>query len=959
MPENTQQRVVDIFEAALREEPARRPEFLAKACGSNHELWDELSSLVAEYEQREDTVDPALGWAGSSTTPLDSAPGGTRPANLVGRYEAGRELGRGGMGIVYEAYDPVLKRRVALKTIRMDGYGTLAEQGWLRARLLREARTAASLEHLNIVRIYDSGIDGDLAYIAMELIEGPTLERRMTAAPLPFADTLDILRQAAAALDYSHAAGVIHRDVKPANIMLHRGTAVKIADFSIAKVLSNKQSTWTTLGAGTPSYMSPEQIRGQQVDGRSDQFSLAVVAFEALTSIKPFLAESDFELMKRIVDGEPASACREAPHLPASLDGIFQRAFTKNSEDRYPTCTEFVCALEEALNDAPASGEPAPPTNPHVSGAWPTPSLKRWGVVAATLLLLAWPVGKVVFSKKAPKSAAATTTVALPPLDARHIIFGQDFDRLGLRTEAYLDNRPGNPNRAAGSFISRNMPSQVRGIADVTAIGGGWGNSLAVKNDGTLWAWGWENFGEGHPLIKHPAPIQLRAGRPVSFRTAAGGAGHSLALADDGTVWAWGSNELAQLGDGTTVSQRVPVQVSGLADVVGIASDRQYSLALKHDGTVWMWGGDNLTKTILHRVPVQVPGLEDMTAISAGVGFFLALKKDGSVWAWGSNHDGCLGDGTDKDRPTPERVSGLSGVKAVAAGPHHAAALKNDGTVWTWGQNAYGELGDGSLTDHWWPAQVTGLDHVVAIAAGAQHTFALRSDGTVWAWGQNSYGVLGDGTWQDRSTPKPVRGLSGVAAIASGGQHVLARKNDGTLWTWGWNDYGQLGGQSVRELESSGTSVKTVNYARSSGPTYALADNGQPWILFDRTARRILLQPGNFATSQWGAALGYDVATDGHYAIGGAFQRANNSPGAGDGVDVAIFVDDDDAHPLWTKHIGSFDNARQPFSVVAQLRRGQVIRFVVFSGPQGKDGSSDETSLEAAIDRQEGEDQRH
>jgi alpha-tubulin suppressor-like RCC1 family protein/serine/threonine protein kinase len=951
MAEITQQRVVELFEAALREEPARRPEFLAEACGSSHELWDELSSLVAEYERRDETVDPPLAWAGGVSATQDSTPGEAQPANLVGRYEAGREIGRGGMGIVYEAYDPVLGRRVALKTIRMDGYGTRSEQGWLRARLLREARTAASLEHSNIVHIYDSGIHGDLAYIAMELVEGPTLERRMAAAPLPSADALNILRQAAAALDYSHAAGVVHRDVKPANIILHRGTAVKIADFSIAKVLSSKQSTWTTLGAGTPSYMSPEQIRGQQVDGRSDQFSLAVVAFELLTGGKPFAADSDFELMKRIAEGDPASVCRVAPHLPASLDGTFQRAFAKDSEDRYATCTEFVCALEEALNAAPASGESAPQTNTQVSGARLASRFAwHWAAAAVVLLVLAWPVGKLVFSKKAPKPSVATAS-ASAPLDARHIVLSQNFEQLVLRTEAYLDHRPGNPNRAAGSFTSRNVPSQVRGIAEVTAIAGGWGNSLAVKSDGTLWDWGWEFLRERRPIIKHSAPIQLKVGQSAPFRSVAGGGEHSLALADDGTVWAWGNNDFAQLGDGTTTSHRAPVRVGGLADVVGIAAGNLYSLALKRDGTVWIWGGDGLAGTILHKVPVEVPALEDVASISTGVGFYIALKKDGSVWAWGSNRDGCLGDGTNKDRATPERVSGLSGVKAVAAGAHHAAALKSDGTVWTWGQNAYGELGDGSLTDHWYPVQVTGLDHVSAIAAGAQHTFALRNDGTVWAWGENSYGVLGDGTWQDRSTPKPVRGLSGVDAIASGGQHGIARKNDGTLWTWGWNEYGQLGGQSVRELGSSGITVKTVNYARSSGPTYALADNGLPWILFDRTARRILLQPGNFATSQWGAALGYDVRTDGQYAIRGAFQRANNSPGAGDGVDVAIFVNDDDAHPLWTRHIGSFDNARTPFSVVAQLRRGQVLRFVVFSGPQGKDGNSDETSLEAAIDQ--------
>ena len=199
-----------------------------------------------------------------------------------------------------------------------------------------------------------------------------------------------------------------------------------------------------------------------------------------------------------------------------------------------------------------------------------------------------------------------------------------------------------------------------------------------------------------------------------------------------------------------------------------------------------------------------------------------------------------------------------------------------------------------------------------------------------------------------------MRGLSSVVAIADGGQHGLARKSDGWLWTWGWNEYGQLGRPALQELENAGTTSATVNYIRVFGPKYALAGDGFPWIQIDRATHRILLQPGDFGTSQWGASLGFDVAADGRYAISGAFQRANRDPGAGDGVDVAIFLDSDDNHPLWAKHIAPTDLVRELFSVVADLRKGLVVRFVVFSGPQGKNGNSDETALEARIDRQPG-----
>jgi hypothetical protein len=329
----------------------------------------------------------------------------------------------------------------------------------------------------------------------------------------------------------------------------------------------------------------------------------------------------------------------------------------------------------------------------------------------------------------------------------------------------------------------------------------------------------------------------------------------------------------------------------------------------------------------------------------------LALRGDGGVWAWGKNANGQVGDGTTTDRLTPVQVRGLSGAVAVMAGVHHSVALRRDGSVWAWGANSYGELGDGTTTDRLTPVPLRGLSDVVSIAAGAQHSYALKRDGSVWAWGQNIYGALGDGTWTQRLAPVPVSGLSGVVAIAAGGQHGLALKNDGSLWTWGWNDYGQLGKESIRTLESAGPMTMTHGAIRSSGAAYRMADNGFPWIQYDQGAHELLLHPGNFGTSQWAAALGFNVSADGQYAISGAFQRAYTDPVAGDGVDAAVILDTDAAHPLWAEHIAPRDAAKKPFSIKKALFRGQVVRFVVFSGPEGKDGTFDETFLEAAIDR--------
>lgn len=248
------------------------------------------------------------------------------------------------------------------------------------------------------------------------------------------------------------------------------------------------------------------------------------------------------------------------------------------------------------------------------------------------------------------------------------------------------------------------------------------------------------------------------------------------------------------------------------------------------------------------------------------------------------------------------------------------------------------------------PVPVTGLSGVVAIAAGAQHSFALKSDGTLWAWGQNDYGVLGDRTTTDHRTPVQVTELSDVTAIAAGGQHGLARKRDGSLWTWGWNDYGQLGREPIRELGGAGWMNMTHGSAKSSGTTFTMANSGFPWVQFDKGARKVFLHPGKGGTSNWGAAVGFNVGADGTYTITGAFQRAYSVLGAGDGVDLAIILDSDVARPLWASHIDPRDASAAPFSVRKWLLRGQVVRFVVFSGPEGKDGMFDDTSLEVVID---------
>jgi serine/threonine-protein kinase len=273
----------------------------------------------------------------------------------IGRYQVQGEVGRGAMGIVYRAHDPLIGRTVAIKTIQLKELAGEAERGRLRERLRREAQSAGILSHPNIVTIYDIQEQGDTAYIFMEFVEGPTLDRLLEKGELPGqAKLVNVFKQIASALDYAHSKGIVHRDIKPANIMLHDLRIAKVTDFGVARINTHPSSgTITGSVLGTPNYMSPEQIQGQSVDGRTDQFAFAVTVYELLTGEKPYAGESLATVIYKIVN-QPA----QAPHhinatLPAELARVFDRAMHKNRDHRYPSCTEFVEDLERVLELKP------------------------------------------------------------------------------------------------------------------------------------------------------------------------------------------------------------------------------------------------------------------------------------------------------------------------------------------------------------------------------------------------------------------------------------------------------------------------------------------------------------------------------------------------------------------------------------------------------------------------------
>jgi alpha-tubulin suppressor-like RCC1 family protein len=264
------------------------------------------------------------------------------------------------------------------------------------------------------------------------------------------------------------------------------------------------------------------------------------------------------------------------------------------------------------------------------------------------------------------------------------------------------------------------------------------------------------------------------------------GAYHSLAVQRDGTVWAWGWNAFGQLGDGTTTDRHAPVQVARIAGVTAIAAGGFHSVALVTLGvltpTVWAWGwnglgqlGDGTTTDRLVPVPVATPPGGGIGAIAAGTYHSMMLFVDGSIGAWGWNAYGQLGDGTTVDRHVPTLIRSASGFVAVSGGGLHSLGVKPDGSVWAWGWNGVGQVGDGTTVDRHVPTQVPGVPPVVRVSAGIFHSVGVTRDGKVLTWGWNAYGQLGDGTTVDRHVPTVVGSLAPAAAVAGGAFHSLAR----------------------------------------------------------------------------------------------------------------------------------------------------------------------------------------
>ncbi len=409
----------------------------------------------------------------------------------ISRYQVQEELGRGAMGAVYKAFDPVIGRTIALKTILIDDHAP--DRAQMIERLKQEAKAAGGLDHPNIITIYDVGEENGAVYLTMQFVQGITLAKLLEVGMPPLPTLLSWADQILAAVGFAHARGVIHRDLKPANLMVTQQGAIKVLDFGIAKV-ENASLTQTGLVVGTPGYMAPEQIAGKKADHRADIFSLGAVFYELLTREKPFAGDMVSTLYK-IVNEDPVAPSIINPAVPGGIDAVIRKALAKDPKDRFQTCEEMRQAFLEQSVRAPQT-EPA--TVPQVANRSPSPANGRnfshrqpisrqvWPRLILTSILLLIAVAGWAFYVR-------SQTGAFPPLIAKLVskcppalisgiqklsdystrLLNGDDDQPGVRSaqpqNAVTANAPATlPQTPASSTTSNSAP--VATLQPVTAV---------------------------------------------------------------------------------------------------------------------------------------------------------------------------------------------------------------------------------------------------------------------------------------------------------------------------------------------------------------------------------------------------------------------------------------------------------------------------------------------------------
>jgi len=766
---------------------------------------------------------------------------------LESDYEILGELGRGGMAVVYLARDRQLGRQVAIKVI----HAAAGADEQMVARQLAEARTVAQLQHPNVVAMYAVRRLSTLGLaLVMQYVPGRTLERALREDGVFAPERAEaVLSDIAAALAYAHARGVIHRDIKPDNIFLNDDTGrALLSDFGIAlSPEEGRQQATTDMIVGTPAYMSPEQIDGGELDGRSDVFGLGLIGYEMLAGPRGWLEEGISDVMYRQKFEQLPPLNEVRPDTPIRLRVAIERALAKERDERWPSAATFLDALtdDEWVPDAPAPGTPSGTATPgpqRVVTSTPVRSLTPAATTPLNTMQYrrdpestprrsipsfqppSRPPGRRLAALIIPSvliAAVAAAMVTHPEFIARATGLGHRETDDSLRRVQEIEFQSMRDSETRKSAAAAREAADSAAAAATSSADSSAALRVAVARDSLIAmrdslakaaarkpppvvASGSVTRTPGPPrdsaVGPPPPPEPIHAPAPPAV--VAGGT-HTCALNGEGVLSCWGGDDRGQLGIGTTAREPSPTRVPADVAYSQVAAGIAHTCAVAKNGAAYCWGdntygqlgngqaGDSSGSG--HLTPTRVAGAHTFRMVAIGTTHSCGLTTGGEIWCWGRNLYGQVGDGSTQDHATPVRVESTARFVTLAVGWNHSCALDTVGQAFCWGQNASGQLGDGTTIVRAVPTPVSGGGLFRAIAAGGSHTCALSTIGQAYCWGRNMAGQLGTDDGRDHSVPTKISGTVVYTDITAGGVHSCALTAAGQADCWGRNSYGQLG----------------------------------------------------------------------------------------------------------------------------------------------------------------------
>jgi serine/threonine protein kinase/alpha-tubulin suppressor-like RCC1 family protein len=784
------------------------------------------------------------------------------------------EIGRGGTAIVYLARERASGAEVAIKLIRAK----YLEDEEAMARFQREARFVASLAHPNVVgvhRVLDLGPSG--IALVMTHINGRTLKQVIhDERPLPPDFVVRILREVASALAAAHAMGIIHRDVKPENIFITDDGRALLADFGVARSMSgDTQLTMHGVAIGTPSYMSPEQIDGTDLDGRGDIYSLGLVAWEMFTGHRPWEGESLYAVLYHQRHHELPDVRDMRPDVSDEIADVVAGAIEKDPSARWQSMDEMIAALDGA---APSRAAKA-----HVPVTTETVRFNRSSIT---------PRGQAATPPPAstPTRSTAIQPVAAQPVDVGSTSLAPSF------VGAYFSSgelEEVQPSRRL-PFSRRQLSLVAAGIVGLATLGflatQLEGRSFSVTRSRTPTTRTASSGDIGRPVALNPSTrvtpdslaVAAPAPLPESLTVAA-----ALAAPPESTATPTTSSGApdAPVGVELDASRTAPVPrpstpvpsprakppatspavtpapTPAIAPPpsrprMSIVTGGLHTCLVTVDGRAFCWGGNDEgqlgtgSSTRLSTPAAVGPELR-FVAVAPGLSHSCAIARGGSLWCWGENDHGQLGDRSLTAHASPIRSAAGHAFRAIAAGAAHTCGLELDGVAWCWGSDAHGQLGDGGSIDRSSPVAVSGPQRFISLDVGWNFTCGLTDSRRAMCWGDNSAGQLGDGTNGDRRQPVPVQGNIEFQSITAGSAHTCGVTAGGEAYCWGRNASGELGDGSTSP-RSTPVRVRSdehfVAIAAGAVHTCAVTSDGEAWCW----GRNTYGQLGNGGTSDSG-----------------------------------------------------------------------------------------------------------